>query len=735
MVSVLITVYNRERYIAAAIESVLAQTFANFELIIVDDGSRDSSVDVAQRYEVDKRVKVHRNPVNLGDYSNRNKAAAMASGKYLKYVDADDLIYPHCLEVMVEAMEKCPEAGLGISSSVAGIFSPAMLAPRSAYLYEYSGGGLLDAGPLGTIIRRAKFESAGRFDGARHTIDWRCWLGMARRDGVVIIPSGVYWWRRHDEQESRMETRNDCAFAEVAGRRFKLVMEALNAPDSPLDAQERRKFAKRWRQYCAQPVAGALLRKQMGLARKLVQEIGLKWREVLQATWVAPPPLGLDDVPSLLAGGSASGATGSAEAVSVRGEHLPESVSRSEAQGQIASPLTSPPPAREERECGFRPGKWGGDREIRPQNLEVQRSDEPANHPLSLRRLGEGDAPEESGPAIHEDATQATIDTEVPRRKIFVTDVPFISIIIPDHNDATHLDRAIRSIVSQQFGDWELIVADNASTDQTTRIAALLAGHPRFRVLRYESCLGQWEILNRSAALAHGKYLKFLAAEDVLYPHSLEHWAYFAQKFPQAAMIQSHEALQYLAPKLQSPREVYQEEYFGGVTVWEGPSGCLYRRDAWNSVGGFKVDCTSAHARLHLELARSDPILLVYGGLAGYGRGSRQLRHCQEGDFARSPADLAWLAELVRHPGCPLETSEIGEALENNRRLRLRWMLSRCLGRKNLVSRLACKSLGLSQNGTAERLASHFRNASFDVQLYPHLGSPAAEGTQNCSKR
>ena len=64
MVSVLRTVYNRERYIAAAIESVLAQTFANFELIIVDDGSRDSSVDVAQRYEVDKRVKVHRNPVN-----------------------------------------------------------------------------------------------------------------------------------------------------------------------------------------------------------------------------------------------------------------------------------------------------------------------------------------------------------------------------------------------------------------------------------------------------------------------------------------------------------------------------------------------------------------------------------------------------------------------------------------------------------------------------------------------
>jgi len=183
MVSVLITVYNREKYVATAIESVLAQTYRNFELIITDDCSRDPSLQIAQRYQADRRVKVYRNERNLGDYANRNRAASLAKGKYLKYVDADDLIYPHCLETMVHAMEMFPQAGFGISSSVPGVLSPAMLSPRETYLYDYGGGGLLDAGPLSTIVRRADFEAIGRFNEARHTSDGLCWLTMARRHG------------------------------------------------------------------------------------------------------------------------------------------------------------------------------------------------------------------------------------------------------------------------------------------------------------------------------------------------------------------------------------------------------------------------------------------------------------------------------------------------------------------------------------------------------------------------
>src|ERR1041384_7268362 len=93
LVSVLMTAYNREDYIAEAIESVLASTYTNFELIIVDDCSSDNTVAIAKEYKAkDKRIKVYVNEKNLGDYPNRNKAASYANGDFLMYVDSDDKI-------------------------------------------------------------------------------------------------------------------------------------------------------------------------------------------------------------------------------------------------------------------------------------------------------------------------------------------------------------------------------------------------------------------------------------------------------------------------------------------------------------------------------------------------------------------------------------------------------------------------------------------------------------------
>ena len=113
-VSVLTTCYNREAYIAETIESVLAQTFADFEYIIVDDCSKDGSFEIARSYaSKDSRIRLYRNDSNLGDYPNRNKAASYARGKYLKFIDSDDLLYPHALEVCSWYMEKFQNAHAG----------------------------------------------------------------------------------------------------------------------------------------------------------------------------------------------------------------------------------------------------------------------------------------------------------------------------------------------------------------------------------------------------------------------------------------------------------------------------------------------------------------------------------------------------------------------------------------------------------------------------------------------
>ena len=117
LASVLMTAYNREDFIAEAIESVIASTYENWELIIVDDQSKDRTVEIIKKYvALDERIKLYVNDINLGDYSNRNKAASYARGKYIKYVDSDDIIYPHCLQVMIASMEKFPIACIGFAN-------------------------------------------------------------------------------------------------------------------------------------------------------------------------------------------------------------------------------------------------------------------------------------------------------------------------------------------------------------------------------------------------------------------------------------------------------------------------------------------------------------------------------------------------------------------------------------------------------------------------------------------
>jgi glycosyltransferase involved in cell wall biosynthesis len=204
-VSVLMTAFNREKYIAEAIDSVLASTFKDWELIIVDDQSKDSTVEIAQTYaSSDPRIKVYVNPYNLGDYPNRNKAASYAKGKYLKYVDADDKIYPHGLEVLVTMMELAPEAGYGLCTIPADknhIF-PLVLLPSEAYRYHYlQQKGIFLRAPLSSIIRKEAFERVGGFVNKKMVGDYEMWHKLSLRFAVVLLPQGLVWYRVHSEQE------------------------------------------------------------------------------------------------------------------------------------------------------------------------------------------------------------------------------------------------------------------------------------------------------------------------------------------------------------------------------------------------------------------------------------------------------------------------------------------------------------------------------------------------------
>jgi glycosyltransferase involved in cell wall biosynthesis len=104
-------VYNGERYIAQAIDSVLKQSFADFELVISDNASTDKTEAICREFAAkDKRVKYHRNPENIGAHPNFNRTFELSSGKYFKWAPHDDVLHPDYLAVCVEAMEAAPDA-------------------------------------------------------------------------------------------------------------------------------------------------------------------------------------------------------------------------------------------------------------------------------------------------------------------------------------------------------------------------------------------------------------------------------------------------------------------------------------------------------------------------------------------------------------------------------------------------------------------------------------------------
>src|SRR3990170_2838516 len=108
-VSVIIPTYNREKYIVETLQSVFAQTFTDYEVIVIDDGSTDNTADVLRPY-LDRIVYI-RKP-NGGQGSARNVGIKVAKGEYIAFLDSDDLWMPEKLELQVKYLDNNKDAGL-----------------------------------------------------------------------------------------------------------------------------------------------------------------------------------------------------------------------------------------------------------------------------------------------------------------------------------------------------------------------------------------------------------------------------------------------------------------------------------------------------------------------------------------------------------------------------------------------------------------------------------------------
>ena len=241
LVSVLMTSYNRELYIADAIESVLSSTYQNFELLIFDDASTDATVAIANKFaKQDDRIKIFVNEYNLTQFPNRNKAASFAKGKYIKYVDSDDTIYSWTIDYCIEMMEQYPEAGMGIIY-LQNIIQQDYLLPSETIHLNFFKSTILNIGPVGTILRAEAFKAAGYYDSEYGVpSDMYFNLKMANIYPIVLLKRDFFFYRKHDGQE----LNNRYSYLQF---NYKYLFDAFNIPNFSLNQQQKNYLLNRQR--------------------------------------------------------------------------------------------------------------------------------------------------------------------------------------------------------------------------------------------------------------------------------------------------------------------------------------------------------------------------------------------------------------------------------------------------------------------------------------------------------
>ena len=278
-VSVLVTVYNRQEFLPECLDSILASTWQDFEVIVVDDCSSDSSVEIAEAYaKRDNRIRFFQNEKNLGDYGNRNRAASLARGEFLKYLDADDLIYPHGLYAMVSSMREFPEAGFGLChhDRNPSIPFPFQSSPQQVISDHFLRQSVLGRGPSASIIRREHFEAVGGFSGQQFIGDAELWMKLAEVAPVVSLVPALVWWRVHPGQQIKLESSQP----EIFDKRFHLDLDSIEATKH-LSPEEKKSATDRVLQHHARKILSIAIRQRLpSLAFSLFRQSRMSLRNL-----------------------------------------------------------------------------------------------------------------------------------------------------------------------------------------------------------------------------------------------------------------------------------------------------------------------------------------------------------------------------------------------------------------------------------------------------------------------
>ena len=559
-VSVIIPAYNHERYVGAAIESVLNQTLESFELIVVDDGSTDGTADIVAGY-TDARVRLIRQE-NRGTAATLNRGLDLAQGEYVAILNSDDLYAPQRLATLILELENNIDAGLAFSRIRLIDSKEAVLTSgleyewlKRAYAkHEATGNMLLSllwdnfvCSTSNFVFRRSLIRAVGKFSPLRYVNDLDFLFRVLSRYGHVFVLKSLLDYRIH--ATNTIKTRQEC-HAEFILELSWVIARALNDSLFLEKVKINDLFAE------LQDIFGPninsilcflILFRDMDSARQEVFLRPGKHREQLVAT--------IDD-----------GLRHSRyvceleEARRYHGEKIEEF------QGQIRN-------LQQESEAGKKEILALRDRTERILEARNYFSDE-LNRVLSSRTFQVGLLIQEARnlrrvPYVSKEFLKFILspgqkmrirkviqrkhrykDLLAPllrnirawcrrvRRPVHYTQTrcqgPLVSVITPCYNDGQYIDQLLGCLKAQTFQDFEIIMVDDGSTDPVTREIMDRLEHEavsKLHLIRQENC-GVIAARNRAICLASGRYIFPLDVDDVIEPTFLEKCVLYLEQSP-----------------------------------------------------------------------------------------------------------------------------------------------------------------------------------------------------------
>lgn len=232
LISVVMTAYNAEKYIKSTIESVLNQTFVDFEFLIYNDGSTDNTKSTIDSYK-DSRIKATHLPVNMGVVYCANKGLREAQGKYIARMDADDICILERFQKQFNFLEKNPDVGLlGGYLQILGTdkIEKKPLHDNQIRWWFFKGCPIPQPAAMirSSIIKKNKVYYDSKFKSAE---DIEYWIQLAKHTKMANLPEVLVEYRVHPNQESTANIERQNHYRDMSSKSFFAWLGISNSKD------------------------------------------------------------------------------------------------------------------------------------------------------------------------------------------------------------------------------------------------------------------------------------------------------------------------------------------------------------------------------------------------------------------------------------------------------------------------------------------------------------------------